>query len=58
MLAAIDNNGAFLRRQRTPTPKATILMHAIVDLVREVENAIGEEGTLVWNTGTIHPHPA
>ena len=56
--AAIDDNGAFLRRQRTPTPKSnyTDAVDAIVDLVREVENAIGEEGTLGFGIpGTISP---
>tara|TARA_B100000676_G_scaffold281533_2_gene306676 strand:- start:765 stop:1661 length:897 start_codon:yes stop_codon:yes gene_type:complete len=56
--AAIDDNGAFLRRQRMPTPKSnyTDAFHAIVNLVREVENAIGEEGTLGFGIpGTISP---
>ena len=56
--AAIDDNGAFLRRQRKPTPKSnyTDAVDAIVNLVREVENAIGEEGTLGFGIpGTISP---
>ena len=56
--AAIDDNGAFLRRQRSPTPKSnyTDAVDAIVNLVREVENAIGEEGTLGFGIpGTISP---
>ena len=46
-------NGAFLRGQSTPTPKSnyTDAVDAIVNLVREVENAIEKKDTRVWNTG-------
>ena len=55
--AALDKNGAFLTRQRVPTPDTyAAAIHAVVDLIAKVEAEVGHAASVgVGLPGSISP---